>query len=432
MFRFKSINESRNEVRSEESRNEVRTIVSKTGNKHQDDLRDINIKRDKEVVNNIDNIDGKLSVYDKLTWVTSKAIDMWFRKNNCSIIISSYNSHQIYSIGVNNIENSNNLTVWVNEFLRPMGLGVNKNSLFISSLGRLHYYENYGPKTNYENLGRFEPVYYPRHLSFIGDADIHDLRANSVNELYFVLAKFNCIAKPSKTKSFEVYWMPPWIEFSGKNASYALMPCEDRCHMNGLCLLNDKPKYVTIAAMTNFSGAWREKQNQSKGVVYDVVDNRMVCDGLWSPHSPRMYMREFKNLDTSVTYKYPTLWLLESGTGHLGYVDESTKSFVKMKFIPGFLRGLDFVNNYAVVTSSLDRHDKAFAEIPLSKYLDANNMPSKCGLWIIDMNTMDIVEFMEFTSGVTELYDVAVIANIGLRPQIIDINNVDIIEKFDL
>lgn len=413
--------------------------IIKCGDKHQDDLRSINNKRKEDCsMKSKDDViekndDNKLIPYDKLKWVTSKSIELWFIKNNCSIITTSYNSHQVYSIGIRINQNGGSLSMWVNDFLRPMGLGVNKNSLFISSLGRLHYYENYGSKTINQNLGAYDPVYYPRHLSFIGDADIHDLRANSSNELYFVLAKFNCIAIPSKTKSFEVYWMPPWIEFNGKQKNaYALMPCEDRCHMNGLCLLNDKPKYVTIAAMTNFSGAWREKMNQSKGLVYDVVDNKIVCDNLWSPHSPRMYMREFKNINTSVTYKHPTLWILESGTGHLGYVNETTNNFVRMKFLPGFLRGLDFVNNYAVVTSSLDRHDKSFAEIPLSKYLDENKMPSKCGIWIIDMNTMDIVEFLEFTSGVTELYDVAVISNIGMRPQIIDLVNELIIDKFEL
>ena len=59
------------------------------------------------------------------------------------------------------------------------------------------------------------------------------------------------------------------------------------------------------------------------------------------PHSPRWYDNR--------------LWVLNSGTGHLGTVDLSSGDFTPRAFCPGFLRGLAFHNNHAVVGLSLSR-----------------------------------------------------------------------------
>ena len=105
--------------------------------------------------------------------------------------------------------------------------------------------------------------------------------------------------------------------------------------------------------------------------------------------------------------------------------------FERKVFISGFLRGLRFINNYAIVNTSLDRHDKDFKEYELGKTLEEKNTKGKCGVWIIDMDTFDIIHTLFFTGDIKELYDVEVIPNSD-RGRVIDFNDRKTINKFIL
>jgi len=130
------------------------------------------------------------------------------------------------------------------------------------------------------------------------------------------------------------------------------------------------------------------------------------------PHSPRWYRDR--------------LWVLESGTGHFGYVDFSTKitsknpftdeeethhKFVPLVFIPGYLRGLSFIGSkYALIGSSLDRHEKVFQDIPLGKNIKKAGVTAKCGVFIIDLDSLDVIHEVIFNQNtknpINEIYDV--------------------------
>ena len=69
--------------------------------------------------------------------------------------------------------------------------------------------------------------------------------------------------------------------------------------------------------------------------MIDITTNEIVCEGLSMPHSPR--------------WANGKLWVLNAGTGHLGWVDFETKKFVPLAFFPGFLRGLSIIGNVAAV-----------------------------------------------------------------------------------
>jgi uncharacterized protein (TIGR03032 family) len=114
------------------------------------------------------------------------------------------------------------------------------------------------------------------------------------------------------------------------------------------------------------------------------------------PHSPRWFRNR--------------LWVLESGTGHLGYVDDSG-AFKPMTFIPGYLRGMSFIGDkYALIGSSLDRHEKVFQDIPLGENLKKRGVSAKCGVFVVDMDSMDVIHEIVFPGGdessITEIYDV--------------------------
>ena len=63
--------------------------------------------------------------------------------------------------------------------------------------------------------------------------------------------------------------------------------------------------------------------------------------------------------------------MLNSGTGEFGRVDLAAGRFEPIAFCPGYLRGLAFVGDYAIVSLSQPRHDKTFGGLPLDEELAA-------------------------------------------------------------
>ncbi len=131
--------------------------------------------------------------------------------------------------------------------------------------------------------------------------------------------------------------------------------------------------------------------------MIDVRSNEVILTGLSMPHSPRWYRGK--------------LWLLNSGTGDFGYVDEKTGAFEPLAFCPGYLRGLAFHGDCAVVGLSLPR-ERAFSGLALDERLAEKDAQPRCGLMVIDLNTGNIINWLELKGIVTELYDVQVLPGV--------------------
>jgi uncharacterized protein (TIGR03032 family) len=145
---------------------------------------------------------------------------------------------------------------------------------------------------------------------------------------------------------------------------------------------------------------WRDRR-QDGGCVIDVTSDQIVLEGLSMPHSPRIYRDQ--------------LWLLDSGSGYFGRVDVATGKFEPLTFCPGYLRGLAFVDHYAVVGLSQPRENKTFAGLALDENLAARDAQARCGLYVIDLNSGDAVHWLRIEGVVAELYDVVVLPDV-LRP----------------
>ena len=79
--------------------------------------------------------------------------------------------------------------------------------------------------------------------------------------------------------SFVSRWRPPFV---------TELAAEDRCHLNGLAMADGRPSVVTVMALTDKAGAWREDRNRT-GTVLDVGTGEIVTRGLAMPHSPRWH-----------------------------------------------------------------------------------------------------------------------------------------------
>ena len=110
------------------------------------------------------------------------------------------------------------------------------------------------------------------------------------------------------------------------------------------------------------------------------------------PHSPRFYRDQ--------------LWVLNSGAGQLGFVDLQRGVFEPVAFCPGYLRGLAFAGDFALVTLSKPRHDHTFGGLPLGEELSRREAEAQCGIQVIDLRNGDVVHWLRMEGQVTELYDV--------------------------
>ena len=228
----------------------------------------------------------------------------------------------------------------------------------------------------------YDRLYVPQVGYVTGDLDIHDVAVDADGEVVFVNTLFGCLARPSATHSFTPVWRPPFV---------SRLAAEDRCHLNGLALKDGRPAYVTAVSQSDVADGWREHR-EGGGCVVDVAANEVVATGLSMPHSPRWYRDQ--------------LWVLNSGTGFLGTVDPSTGTFTEVAFCPGYLRGLSFHGNYAVVALSRMRQNRTFTGLPLDKNLADRQAEPRCGLQVIDLSTGDTVHWLRIEGIVEELYDV--------------------------
>ena len=234
-----------------------------------------------------------------------------------------------------------------------------------------------------EPAGTFDACYLPRSSHVTGNVQIHEMAYGASGQLWFVNTRFSCLATLDPEASFVPRWRPPFIT--------ELEP-SDRCHLNGLDLVDGKPKYVTALGETNAPNGWRPDKARG-GVLMDVDSGAVLCRGLSMPHSPRWYGGR--------------LWVCESGSGTLGYVDPGTGRYEAVATVPGFTRGLDFVGDLAFVGLSQVRESAAFSGIPITERLAPEQRT--CGVCVVDLRTGRPVALFKFESGVQEVFAVAVL-----------------------
>ena len=246
----------------------------------------------------------------------------------------------------------------------------------------------------------------PRQTFITGELDIHDVGLLSDGRIVFVNTLYNCLATTSERHSFTPLWAPPFISKIVK---------EDRCHLNGLALHEGVARFVTAVSRSDTIDGWRDRRAHG-GVVVDVQSGEVVVDGLSMPHSPRMHRGK--------------LWLLNSGTGELGWIEPARAArgaqFHAVAFCPGFVRGLAFFDDYAFVGLSKPRYQR-FEGLELDRKLAEADSEPWCGVQVIDLRGGTCAHWFRIDGSVTELYDVAVVPG-NVRPMAIGFANNEIME----
>ena len=308
---------------------------------------------------------------------TSRQMLAWMDEQKLSVALSTYQIGKLFLLG---LKPNGELSVFERTFNRCMGLCPTENGFYLSSLHQIWRFENMF--RHGEQQDGHDRLYVPQLGNTTGDCDIHDMAVDADGQLIFVNTLFGCLATLSQTHSFKPLWRPP---FSSKLAA------EDRCHLNGLALRDGRAAYVTAVSRSDVVDGWRDHRADG-GIVIDVQSNEIVASGLSMPHSPRWHQGK--------------LWLCNSGTGEFGHIELETGRFVPLTFCAGYIRGLAFHGDFALVGTSKPRHNKTFSGLPLDEALKSRQAEARCGVQVIDLRTGDAVHWLRFEGMVDELYDV--------------------------
>ncbi len=316
----------------------------------------------------------------------SPSLPAWLADQRVSLAFTTYQTGKLFLMG---LTPQGGLAVSERTFNRAMGLWAEGQTLWLSTLYQVWRFENLlRPGELYQGHDR---LYVPKVANTTGDLDIHDLAVDHEGRPVFVATKFGCVATVAVRSSFIPLWRPAFL---------SKLTAEDRCHLNGMALVDGRPRYVTAVSQSDVVDGWRDRRHNG-GVVLEIPDGRVLASDLSMPHSPRLYRGR--------------LWLHNSGAGEFGSIDPAGGPFEPLTFCPGYLRGLAFVGDYAVVGLSQPRHDRTFGGLALDAELARRDAEARCGLLVIDLRSGDVAHWIRIEGMVRELYDVAVLPGVA-RP----------------
>lgn len=311
----------------------------------------------------------------------------WMSRAGGALVISTYQAGKIAMVGWSGTE----VSLLLRTFDTPMGVAIEGDRLAVATRQRIEQYANaraLAPHFPEDAPQGYDALYLPRSLYLTGNQRIHDI-AFAGGEIWFVNTLFSCLAAVSPDHSFVPRWRPPFIS--------DLAP-EDRCHLNGFAFAEGRPRFATALGATDVKEGWRAGR-ATGGVLLDVESGDVLFRTLCMPHSPRVHDGK--------------LWFLNSGAGELCVVDAGGRNYAVVCLLPGFLRGLSIVGQFAIVAMGKIREKHVFSGMPVQ-----SRFPRLlCGVAVVDLQSGTHVATLEFTSGCHELYDVQFIPGIR-RPMI--------------
>lgn len=308
---------------------------------------------------------------------------------DCSLVLSTYQAGKVIAIS----SDGEKLTQLPRNFISPMGIAISDNRMAVATQDEIILLANESRLANIypSKKGVYDALYFPRSTHYCGRMSVHDI-AYGNEGLIGVNTAFSCLFKLSDTYNFEPIWRPPFI---------SAIAAEDRCHLNGMAMVDGKPKYVTALGTTDTPGEWRDDK-LTGGILMDVDSNEVMLQGLAMPHSPRVYDDQ--------------LYLLLSSSGEVVRVN-SDGGYDVITQVDGFLRGMVRWGNYLFIGCSKLRKSHTFGDLSL-----ARNTSVFCGVVVVHMETGALVSELKYINSCEEIYDVQVLPHIK-RPNILGTGN---------
>ena len=308
-----------------------------------------------------------------------------------SLLVSTYQSGRLILVRA---ENATTLNTHFRRFASPMGIAVGNGRIVLGTEREVWDFRNMpAVAAKLQPAGKHDACFLPRKIHVTGDIRIHEI-GFAAGELWMVNTRFSALCTLDADSTFVPRWRPPFI---------TRLAAEDRCHLNGMAIIDDRVRFVTALGVTNTAGGWRENKARG-GVLLDVPSGEIVLHGLSMPHSPRRYGDHF--------------FILESGKGTFAAADLATGRVDTIAELPGFTRGLAFAGPFAFVGLSQVRESNLFGGIPLTERVAER----ECGVYAIDLRNGGIAAFLRFEGNVSEIFDVQVLPG-AVYPELLELES---------
>lgn len=325
--------------------------------------------------------EGTADALPALRSVHTENLPLILKETNSSLAVTTYQAGKLVFLR----PQGKKLNTHFRAFDSPMGLAANHQILSIGTPGHIYHYRNMpAVAQKREPIGHVDACYMPRDSHTTGDILVHEMAYGENDELWVVNTRFSCLCTLDNINSFVPRWKPSFITGYSPN---------DRCHLNGLGMVDGKPKYVTALGETNAPTGWRDNKRNG-GIIIDVPSGEIVARNLSMPHSPRWHNGQ--------------LWVLESGKGTLSIVDLKTGKHEAVATVPGFTRGLDFWGPLAFIGLSQVRETAVFSGIPITE----QNIERNSGVWIINIEIGQVIAFVKFEDALQEIFAVQILQGI--------------------
>jgi uncharacterized protein (TIGR03032 family) len=295
-----------------------------------------------------------------------------------SVLISTYQTGHLVVVAAR----QGRLVLTFHQFDRAMGIAVKPGTIAVCTRKEVWFVRD-APDVaaKLEPRGQYDACFLARTAHFTGDVQAHE-SAWVGGEFWVVNTLFSCLSALHPCYSFAPRWRPPFVS--------ALRP-EDRCHLNGLAVVDGQPHYATALAQTDSPEGWRAVKGTG-GCLLEVPSGRIAASGLSLPHSPRVDGGK--------------VFFLHSGQGRLDVADPATGHVDPVAEVPGIARGLALHGQFAFV--GLSKARPTLQGVPIAARRDQ----LQCGLVVVDVRTGDLAAHLEFRTGVEEIFDVQVLPGI--------------------
>lgn len=307
---------------------------------------------------------------------------------NITLVVSTYQSGCLILIRAE----EDGVGTHFRNFRNPMGIAVRKGELALGTKTEIWDFRNVPSiARSIEPVGKHDACFLPRQVHVTGDIRVHEI-GYANDELWLVNTRFSALCTLDSETSFVPRWRPPFI---------SKLAAEDRCHLNGMTIIDGRVRYVSALGSTDVAGGWRANK-ATGGILMDVDSGETILRGLSMPHSPRLYDGRF--------------YILESGKGTISTADLESGRVETVAEVPGFTRGLAFAGPFAFVGLSQVRESNVFGGIPLTERVEER----QCGIYAVDLRSGEVVGWLRFEGSVHEIFDVQVLY--GIRyPHIVDL-----------
>jgi uncharacterized protein (TIGR03032 family) len=298
-----------------------------------------------------------------------------------SVLISTYQTGHLVVVSAR----KGRLTLTFHQFERAMGIAFKPGTIAVCTRKEVWFLRD-APDIAAKLPEPPDACFLARTSHFTDDIHAHEAAWVAApaggSEFWIVNTRFSCLSALHPNYSFAPRWRPPFI---------SALRAEDRCHLNGLAVVNGEPRYVTALAETDTPSGWRALKHNG-GCLIEVPSGRLLARGLSLPHSPRVEGNQ--------------IFFLHSGQGELAMADPQTGQVTAVSAVPGVSRGLAVHGGYAFI--GLSKARPTLEGVPIV----ADRDKLRCGLWVVDLRTGAIAAHLEFHTGVKEIFDVQMLPGI--------------------